>query len=129
LKSRNRLIPLLAAIALAAALPLTATPAAGQPGTEAGQAIRYLIDRVATAPLTFVRNGDEYTAAQAAQHLQRKYRHYRDAIETPEDFIELCASRSLASGSPYQVIDSQGHTRPTGEWLRSELAAYPGHSR
>lgn len=85
--------------------------------------IRHLIAYVAHSDLTFVRNSEEYNGKQASEHMQKKYAHFGDRINTPEDFIELCASRSLLSGRPYLVITGQG-TISTRDWLTAELEAY-----
>lgn len=47
-----------------------------------------------------------------------------DKIKAPEDFIELCASRSLLSGKPYLVINEKGEKISASEWLRTELVVY-----
>jgi hypothetical protein len=111
-------------LSLLLALLFAAGPAGGAPNTATEQTIRHLIDFVAGSDLTFVRNTSEYTPAEAAEHMQKKYRHFRDDIETAEDFIRLCATKSLMSGKPYLVIDPAGQTRPTADWLQAELAAY-----
>ena len=56
--------------------------------------------------------------------MHKKYRHFRQDIETAEDFIERCASRSLLSGKPYLVINEQGEQIRTSEWLKAELLSY-----
>jgi hypothetical protein len=122
--SRNRNIAAAAGIALAIVVLLAAGPACSQPSGQVEQAIRHLIACVSAADLIFVRNGREYTPAEAAEHMEKKYRHFRDDIETAEDFIELCATQSLLSGKPYLVIDRQGNERRTSDWLRAELAAW-----
>jgi hypothetical protein len=86
--------------------------------------VRYLIEVVEKSDYTFVRNSTRYGGAEAAQHLQRKYRHFRDKIRTVDDFIELAASHSLLTGEPYLVIDSAGRSTPTGQWLRQVLSDY-----
>jgi hypothetical protein len=116
-----------AGLALLLSLLLAAGPAASAPTGQVDATIQHLIDHVAGSELTFVRNASEYTPGEAAAHMQKKYRHFRDDIESPEDFIELCATRSLMSGKPYLVIDRQGNTQGTGDWLRAELAAYQVH--
>ena len=96
-------------------------------GSETGQvdkAVHHLISRVAASDLTFVRNSDQFTGKEAADHMQKKYAYFRDKIKTPEDFIELCATRSLLSGKPYLVINEKGAMISTNEWLRTELVAY-----
>ena len=86
--------------------------------------IQHLIAYVAHSDLTFVRNARQYTGKEASEHIQKKCAHFRDEIKMPEDFIELCASRSLVSGKPYLVINQKGETIGTKEWLTAELALY-----
>lgn len=88
------------------------------------KAIQHLLEYVARSDLTFVRNSGRYTALEASGHMQKKYTHFRDEIATAEQFIELCASRSLLSGKPYLVIDGHGETLTTSEWLTAELKTY-----
>jgi hypothetical protein len=45
-----------------------------------------------------------------------------DRVKTTEDFITGIASKSFLSGKPYLVKFADGHTQPTGEWLRAHLA-------
>lgn len=111
-------------LALALCLLLAGGTAAGEPDARVDATIRHLIGQVAGSGLTFVRNDSEYTPAEAAGHMQKKYRHFQDDIATAEDFIELCASRSLMSGEPYLVIDAGGRQHRTGDWLRTELTLY-----
>jgi len=108
---------------------LAAGPAASQPSGQVEQAIRHLIAYVSESDLQFVRNATVYTPPEAAAHMERKYRHFRDDIETAGDFIELCATRSLLTGQPYRVVDRQGNETATGEWLRAELAVWQARSR
>ena len=84
----------------------------------------YLIAAVARSDHTFVRNSAHYTGSEATDHLRRKYAHFRDRIESIDDFIELAASRSLMTGKPYLVIDSAGHSRPVSQWLRQLLSEH-----
>ena len=86
--------------------------------------VLHLIDHVAESGLTFIRNNDSYTAAEAARHMNKKYQHFRKDINTAEDFIERCASRSLLSGKAYLVINEQNEHVRTSEWLELELADY-----
>jgi len=88
------------------------------------QAVQHLIAHVAKSGLTFVRNNDQFTGKEAADHMQKKYAYFRDKIKTPEDFIKLCATRSLMSGKPYLVINEKGAMISTNEWLMTELVAY-----
>ena len=101
-------------------------PAAGQStqAADTDKAIRHLMDYVARSNLTFIRNASTYTSAEAAEHMNNKYLHFKEDIKTAEDFIELCATRSMLSGKPYFIIDKEGNRIRTSEWLKSELAAY-----
>jgi len=86
--------------------------------------VQHLLDYVARSNLVFIRNSDQYTAKEASEHMKSKYDHFRDKIKTPEEFIKLCATRSLLSGKPYLVISEHGETVRTSEWLSAELEAY-----
>ena len=72
------------------------------------QLIAYLIEEVASSQLTFIRNGENHSSEEAAKHIRKKYDYFKSRIESPEDFIRLCASRSLVSGKPYLVVTPQG---------------------
>jgi membrane-bound lytic murein transglycosylase len=100
-------------LATFAAFPIHAADTAG---------INALIDRVqATKDARFVRNGTEYSAANAAQFLRRKWQAQCKDAQTVQAFIESCASKSSTTGQPYQ-IKVGGKTRLAAEVLR-ELAA------
>ena len=118
-----------ARIALALFMSLFMSPGTAEPTEKVDTTIQYLMKSVSGSGLTFIRNGDRATPEKAAEHMNRKYEHFRDDIETPEDFIELCATRSLLSGKPYMVVDGQGRERRTSDWLRAELAVYQERNR
>jgi len=117
------LLTLLVALIGGASL-LVAQATTRQAPTAVDATIRYLIDVVASSENTFLRNSTRYGGAEAAQHLQRKYEHFRDKIQTVDDFIELAASRSLLTGKPYLVVDTAGVTTPTSLWLHQLLSDY-----
>lgn len=127
MNSPKRHLAFTAICALALCLALGAAPARGAPTAQVEQTVQHLIGYVSGSGLTFVRNASEYSPKEAAEHMLKKYRHFRDDIDSPERFIELCATKSLMSGRPYLVIDSQGNAVPTGDWLQTELAAYQQH--
>jgi hypothetical protein len=128
MKPHNRHIALVKGIAFAVLL-LAGGPASSQPSAQVEQAIQHLIAYVSGSDLRFVRNASEHPPTEAAAHMEKKYRHFRDDIETADDFIELCATKSLLSGKPYLVIDRQGQERRSSDWLRAELAAWQAHSQ
>jgi hypothetical protein len=123
MKPQKRHLTFTTRVALAICLLLGPALAWSEPGARAEETIQHLIHHVAGSDMTFVRNDSEYTPDEAASHMLKKYRHFRDDIQTADDFIELCATRSLMSGEPYRVIDPQGNERNTSDWLRAELAA------
>jgi len=84
----------------------------------------HLISAVATSGLTFIRNGNRATGDKAAQHIRRKYEHFQDEITTPEQFIELTATRSLMTGQAYQVMLPDGQRLPLKNWLLEVLQQY-----
>ena len=86
--------------------------------------VQYLITYVKESDVTFERNFSRHTGSEAAQHINKKYRHFRDDIDTPEKFIELCATGSLMTGKAYFIITGQGEQLPSGEWLNNELSVY-----
>jgi hypothetical protein len=124
MRFENRHIRFLTGTALSAFLLLASGAGRGQPTTTVDKTIQHLMAHVAGSGLTFIRNAERYTSVDAAEHMNKKYQHFKDEIETPEDFIELCATKSLLSGAPYLVIDAQGNEMKTGDWLRSELESY-----
>ncbi len=74
--------------------------------------------------MTFERNRSRYNGSEAAKHINKKYEHFKDEIDTVEKFIELCATGSLMTGKPYVIITGQGEQLPSSDWLNSELQNY-----
>jgi hypothetical protein len=70
----------------------------------------------------FIRNGSEYTAKEAADHLRSKRSSAGSRIKTADEFIEYVASKSYLSGKLYLIKFPDGKTRPSGDILKEELA-------
>lgn len=70
---------------------------------------------------TFLRNGEEHSAQDAADHMRRKWTSAADRIRTASQFIEHCATRSSISGKPYQIRFKDGRTIESGRFLTEEL--------
>ncbi len=96
---------------------------AGAQDESTKQEIEFLIASVAGSHLTFVRNGECHTCKEAADHIRKKYDYFKAKIKTPEDFICLCASKSLLSGEPYMVQTKQGEI-PVEKWLEQKLSEH-----
>lgn len=85
--------------------------------------IGHLLRFIGSSDCSFVRNGDEYDAAGARSHIERKYDYAKRWIETSEQFIEYTATKSSVSGKPYRVICA-GREEPSSVWLLQELARF-----
>lgn len=87
--------------------------------------IDYLIQSIATLQnATFVRNGIEYDAPRAADHLRMKLRFAGNRVKTAEDFIVNCATASSASAQKYQIKFQDGHVVEAATYLRNKLTDY-----
>lgn len=71
--------------------------------------------------VTFIRNGSEYTSMEAADHLNLKWTKQREKVHTAEDFIALCATKSIMSGSVYTIRFADGHEEASADFLKDAL--------
>lgn len=69
----------------------------------------------------FVRNGTDYTAAEAVNHLRRKLAAAGQGVKTVEDFIVCCASGSSISGEPYRITFPDGRIVNSADYFRARL--------
>ena len=89
------------------------------------QRIEFLISAVGDLhDATFIRNGSEYGAQQAADHMRLKLRYAGKRVSTAEDFITCCATGSSMSGQPYQIKFADGRIVPSADFLREKLAQF-----
>jgi hypothetical protein len=72
----------------------------------------------------FVRNGTEHDGKEAAEHLRMKLQKAGDKVQTADDFIMLCASKSYISGKPYLIRSSDGKTVKAEQYFREKLKEY-----
>ncbi len=86
--------------------------------------IEYLINYIDMSDCTFIRNGKEHTAKEAAKHVKRKYNHFKEQINTTEKFIELSATKSLLSSKPYLIKCPDKDTVKSNDWFLEELKRY-----
>jgi hypothetical protein len=84
--------------------------------------INYLLNLLATADVTFLRNGEEWPGEKAKEHLQGKLHSAGDRIQTADDFISQVASKSLSSGQAYHIRMSDGSIVTSEKWLRKNLS-------
>ena len=84
--------------------------------------INRLIDALAQrGDLKFIRNGKEYTAAQAADFLRGKLKWRIEKVSSTQDFIVEVGTRSTTSGEAYLVRLGDGRTLPSAQFLTQEL--------
>jgi hypothetical protein len=107
--------------ALLVALAFSPIASAAEPA--ANPEIAELLRYVEQSDVRFIRNGSDYGAKEGAEHLRSKLAKAGSKVKTAEDFIEGIASKSYLSGEKYLVKFKDGHTEPTGDWLRAHLAA------
>ena len=72
----------------------------------------------------FIRNGTEHDGREAAAHLRMKLQKTGDKVQTAEDFIRLCASKSSISGKPYMIRSSDGKSINSEQYFREKLMEY-----
>jgi hypothetical protein len=73
----------------------------------------------------FIRNGTEYDDGKAAAaHLRMKLQNAGGYVQTADDFIRLCASKSFLTGKPYMIRSSNGKTITSEEYFREKLKEY-----
>lgn len=85
--------------------------------------IQYLLGYLAESGCTFIRNGDEYEATKARDHLEMKYNYAKRRIKTAEDFINKLASKSSLSRKAYSVKCGEVETL-SKKWLEDALQTH-----
>ena len=76
--------------------------------------------------MKFVRNGTEYSCADAGKFLRGKLDSMGKDVTTAREFIERIATRSSMSGKPYQVKFGDGRTMLAAQFLSDELKRLEG---
>jgi hypothetical protein len=72
----------------------------------------------------FIRNGTEHNGKEAAEHLRMKLQNAGGKVQTADDFIRLCASKSFISGKSYMIRSSDGKTINSEQYFREKLKKY-----
>lgn len=111
----------LAALVAAAAVPATA--GATDTGNMEAE-IDFLVEEIGESDCTFIRNGNEHSAQDAADHLQMKRKRGRRYYDSTEEFIERIASMSSWTGRKYLIRCTDGDPVPSGRWLQERLAEF-----
>jgi hypothetical protein len=72
----------------------------------------------------FIRNGSEHGGKEAAEHLRMKLQKAGSKVQTADDFIKLCASKSFISSKPYMIKSADGKIIKSEEYFREKLKEY-----
>ena len=83
----------------------TTNTLAGAPAPATQREVAALFNALEHSGCSFNRNGSWYSAAQASEHLHRKYDYLlrKKLVPNTEAFIERAASQSSFTGTPYRV--------------------------
>ena len=84
-----------------------------------------LLSKLQASGCQFNRNGSWYSGQEAKVHLLRKLEYFegKTTIQSTEQFIQLAASSSSSSGTPYQVRCGAEPAVPSRQWLLGQLTA------
>ena len=93
-------------------------------GDAADQEIGFLITSVEESGCVFVRNGDEHSSEDAADHLRLKYRRGKRYAGSAEQFIERLASESSWTGKPYYIQCADTGKHLSKDWLTDQLTGF-----
>ena len=103
-------------------ISFAATESLSESKTEAAKQIELLLARIEILHnVVFIRNGKEYSANKAADHLRLKWKKAGRRVKTAEDFITLCGSRSSISGKPYKMRFADGRIENSAVILKELL--------
>ncbi len=100
--------------------PLPAVAGNGQLQAE----IDHLITYIQNADCKFIRNGKAHTPDEAVEHILKKYDHFKAKINSTEEFIEFCATKSILSDQPYKIGCPNRELVESEHWLLKELKKY-----
>jgi hypothetical protein len=111
-------------VVLMVLLSLVAACAYAQDFSETAK-IQYLIASVeALEGGKFIRNGREYNARAASDHLRLKLKVAGNKVKTAEDFIKFCASKSSITGEPYLMRFADGTTVKSEVFFKNKLKTF-----
>lgn len=86
--------------------------------------IRHLFGFIKNSQCKLNRNGTVHPAAEALEHIAKKYSYFKEEIKTTEDFIKFAATKSTLSGIYYTVTCGDNKTQKTQQWLLAELSRF-----
>ncbi|MGD8344451.1 MAG: DUF5329 domain-containing protein [Desulfobacterales bacterium] len=87
----------------------------------------HLMQSIQNSNCAFIRNGKTHSSDEAMEHILNKYEHFKDRIQTSEDFIDYCASKSLMSNKPYQIKCPDQDIVESRLWFQEALKRFRNH--
>ncbi|MEP7294793.1 MAG: DUF5329 family protein [Burkholderiales bacterium] len=115
-------------LAVAVAISMLAVAAHAAPPPHEQGRIERLIRFVETQKnMKFIRNGSEYSCADAGKFLRGKLESMGAEVTTAREFIERIATKSSMSGQPYHVKFADGKLIPAAQFLAEELKRIEAH--
>jgi hypothetical protein len=89
------------------------------------QRIDYLIQSLSSLKgAVFIRNGREYDAPAARDHLQKKLNYAGERVKTAEEFIKYCAAESSLTHQPYKIRFPDGTVSDTASYFNARLKEF-----
>ena len=86
--------------------------------------IDHLLTYIQNADCQFIRNGKAHSPDEAVEHILKKYNHFKAKINSTEEFIEFCATKSVLSDQPYKLGCPNQKLVESKLWLLKELSKY-----
>jgi Family of unknown function (DUF5329) len=108
-------------LVLAVTVALALAAGAAPPAHEQSRIDRLIRFVEGQQGMKFIRNGTEYSCADAAKFLRSKMDKMGAEVATARDFIEKIATKSSMSGTPYHVRFADGRVMPAAQFLSEEL--------
>ena len=86
--------------------------------------IDHLLAFLENSECQYERNGKIHTGKDTLDHVKKKYKYFKNKIDSTEKFIEYSATKSTLSGKYYMVLCKDSPKVKTQDWLLQELKNY-----
>ena len=86
--------------------------------------IDHLLNYVELSACQYERDGNLHNGTEAVRHLNKRYKYFRRAIGSTEDFIKYAATKSKRSGKFYKIYCDNEMPANSRDWLLKELRKY-----
>lgn len=82
--------------------------------------IQQLLNLVSASNCSFVRNGKTHSSRESVKHINRKYAHYEQDIDSIDSFIDLTATKSLFTDKQY-LAHCDGQVMSSAKWMHRKV--------